>query len=182
MGIRRVKGTARAHGAAETVRSRPAQSVQMRKALTLGVLAVAAVLQIGLSFDKVIAPTLRDAWRLRNLPAVQRGITLAFGEEFAGFIQFVDSNVPPDARLVLPRPSKSPVFGNVGLMQFMLFPRELINCPSGQPEAEESCILGLGGLHTYILAVEGFPPREAAEANKVLLRYDDERGVYVPRP
>jgi hypothetical protein len=131
-------------------------------------------------FQSNTIPLALRVWNNRTFPARQRSAALAFGSDFAGFMRLVADTVPPTAKLVLPRPEQDATFGNVGLMQYFLIPRKLINCPSSEPADEEACILKLGGPDTYILAVGSFPPRQAAESAKTIVPFNDSWGVYVP--
>jgi hypothetical protein len=146
----------------------------------LSLVTLAAAVQLAVLLQSNAIPTALRVWNNRTFTAKQRSAALAFGSEFAGFVRFADETVPPTAKLVLPRPEQDSTFGNVGLMQYFLIPRQLINCPSSDTIEEEACILRLTGSDTYILAVGSFPPVQAAEQSKRLIPYDDVLGIYIP--
>lgn len=119
-------------------------------------------------------------WDRRQSSAMQRSATFAFGDEFAGYMDFLRAHVPEDGLVILPPVSINDALGNQGMAQYFLFPRRVANCsPSVSLDA---CVSALGGPHTYIIAVPGFPPAEAASRVKDYKRYDDSLGLYLPRP
>ncbi len=142
--------------------------------------ALAAVVQLYILLQSSVIPLALRVWNNRTFSAKQRSAALAFGSDFAGFMRFAAETVPPDAKLVLPRPEQDPTFGNIGLIQYFLIPRQLINCPSSEMAEQEACILRLSGSDTYILAVGSFPPARAAESSKTLIPYNEDLGVYIP--
>jgi hypothetical protein len=127
-----------------------------------------------------VIPLALRIWNNRTFPAKQRSAALAFGSDFAGFMRFAAETVPAEAKLVLPRPDQDSTFGNIGLIQYFLIPRRLINCPSSVMAEQEACILRLSGSDTYILKVGSYPPAPAAETSKTLIPYNEEWGVYMP--
>ncbi len=110
-------------------------------------------------------------------PAWKRAAEYLEGPRFGEYVEFVRSNTPPEARIVLPPRSPERAESNVGLMQFFLFPRDIHNC--GVNEVEE-CVLRIGGPSTYIIALEDFPPRELAELNRRFIPFEDQVGLYGP--
>jgi hypothetical protein len=145
-------------------------------------MAVAAVIQLFFLFRSNVIPLSLRVWNHRTLTAKERSAALAFGSDFAGFMRFTAEVVPPDGKLVLPRAAQDSTLGNIGLMQYFLIPRELINCPSSEPAEEEACVLQLSGADTYFLAAGSFPPASAAEKSKTLLPFNAKWGVYAPSP
>ena len=141
---------------------------------------LAAAIQLLVLLQSNLIPLASRVWNNRSGSARQRSAALAFGSDFAGFMQFIAENVPPDAKLVLVRPDQDETFGNTGLMQYFLIPRKLINCPSSEPAEQVACLTRLTGSDTYVLKVESFPPVQAVEGAKRLLPYNDAWGVYVP--
>jgi hypothetical protein len=144
------------------------------------VAGLAAAIQLFVLLQSNLIPLTLRVWNNRSSSARQRRAALAFGSDFAGFMRFAADVVPPEAKLVLVRPDQDETFGNIGLMQYFLIPRKLINCPSSEPAEQETCLLQLTGSDTYILKVGSFPPIEAVEGSKKLLRYNDAWGVYAP--
>lgn len=143
------------------------------------VLLVACAIQV---MYLLRGPTLGLAaqlWSRRQSSAMDRSAYFAFGDEFAGYMDFLREHVPEDALVIIPPVLINDVLGNQGMAQYFLFPRRVANC---SPSIRlDTCISALGGSNTYILAVPGFPPAEAASSVKDYLRYDDSLGVYLPK-
>jgi hypothetical protein len=119
-----------------------------------------------------------DIWAVRASPARQRAARLAFGGSFADFIQFLNDEIPEDAMVVLPPSEHDPTLGHLGLMQFLLFPRPLTNCPRMRDWG--TCKLNYYGDRTYVISVRGFPPRDEPFSSKRYVGFDDRRGLFVP--
>jgi len=147
----------------------------------LEVLLVAAVLvQTKVLLANVLLPAFDRLRGVSSLPARERSARLAFGDGFAEYIRFLQEVVPSDATVIVPPVTVDEVLGNEGIVQYYLFPRRISNCPGSLPIGP--CIARLTGPDSYILAVGEFPPPDVAEHAKTLVRFDDDRGVYVPRP
>jgi hypothetical protein len=123
-------------------------------------------------------PAILDSWALRQLPAWERAAIFEEGEEFAGFISFLRSQVPEDGRVILAPAQTQKRLAHIGFMQYFLFPRDIHNC--GAEEVDE-CILRVVGPRTYIMALPGFPPRDLAERSKRYVPFTDEYGVFAPK-
>lgn len=142
------------------------------------VVAVVGIWQAHIVVTGYAGPILRRLWSMRDLPSWQRAALFEQGDEFAGFVAFLRSQIPEDSRVILP-PLLSPrAVAHTGLMQYYLFPRDIHNCGA---EEVEACILRVTGRTTYILAVPEFPPRELAEKSKRFVSYRNGLGVFVPK-
>jgi hypothetical protein len=148
-----------------------------RKA-TIAVLILAVVAQIAVLWVQEIEPMGANIWSLRGRSAIERSAEIAFGSNFAGFMAFLQERIPDQALVVLPPMDQEPVFGNVALMQYFLFPREVVNCPSG--EALHGCVRSMRGGQSYLIAVGDFPPAEDVPREKTRIRYGESRGLYAP--
>jgi hypothetical protein len=115
----------------------------------------------------------------RGAPAIDRSARIAFGDQFADFIRFLDAAVPPDGRVVVPPMDIDSKFGDVGLMQYFLFPRQVVNCPSG-PDMRP-CIRSMVGTRTYILRAGEFPRADDVPPSKEYSPFEDDLGLYAPR-
>ena len=142
-------------------------------------IALALAIQIQSLVRTSALPTAKSAWNMRGQPAWERSATMLVGQEFAEYIRFLRNHTPADARIILPPRSLDRPVEHVGLMQYFLFPREILNCGANEVEA---CILRVTGPNTYILSVEGFPPMDLAKLSKHYVQFEDELGVYAPRP
>jgi hypothetical protein len=111
--------------------------------------------------------------------AKDRGARIAFGDQFGDFIQYVDAEVPPDGRLVVPPVDVDSAFGDVGLMQYLLFPREVVNCPAGADLP--GCVQSMIGQRTYILRVGDFPAQGDVPVSKAYSSFAETLGLYRPR-
>ncbi len=151
---------------------------QSRK-LSVGVLFLGFVIQLVFLFTSIIGPQVKAVWGVRKLQPLERSAHLSFGDRFSSYISFLQEHVPLDATLVIPRQEGDYVLGHVGIMQYYMIPREIVNCASDA--IVEDCIRNLGGTNTYILAVGKFPPQEQALLRKNYVAFDEYRGVYVPR-
>jgi len=152
-----------------------------RQSALLAVLfAIALALQGGILVQTRIAPTLRDLASVRNASALDRSATLAFGDDIAAYMAFVRGAVPPDAQLVVPPMIDEPVLGNIGLMQYFLLPRHIINCPAG-PDLR-ACVRSMDGPTTYTLRTADFPNPNDVPPDRPLLAFSPEQGVYAPPP
>lgn len=146
--------------------------------LSLLVLVAAAVVSALFSLRDYALPTLRRVWRLQSEPAIERSALFAFGSGFAEYAEFVRQHVPEGATLAIPKESQDAEWGHLGIVQYFMFPRRIIDCP---PEEAEACVLRLTGESTFILAPNDlFPPRPAAGQVRIYLPFDDRRGLYVP--
>ncbi len=111
--------------------------------------------------------------------AKDRGARIAFGDQFGDFIQYLDAGVPPDGRVVVPPIDVDSTYGDVGLMQFLLFPREIVNCPAGADLPE--CVQSMVGQQTYILRIGEFPAPEDVPASKAYSSFAGTLGIYGSR-
>jgi hypothetical protein len=140
--------------------------------------ALAVLVQLALLAGMVILPLARAGWEVRGDPARRRSARLAFGDSFAGYISFILSTVPEDALVVLPPAEHDNRFGHTGLMQYLLFPRRLTNCPT--IAAWNECLENYYEMDTYLISVDGFPLPEIEIASKRYLPFDGRRGLFVP--
>lgn len=144
------------------------------------ILAGGALIQVILVLSLVIAPLASNIWHVRDLPKSERSARLAFGDNFAEFIDFVREHVPDDATVIIPYEETDIVFGNVGIMQYFLFPREIADCAHGAHTSD--CIVSMAGPKVYFLSVADFPPAEAMKPTNYYILFEGDKGLYIPRP
>lgn len=148
-----------------------------------GVVAVSGYQLLVLAREFIIPWTTRVSARIGS-PAVDRSgyfIEEEMGqdaERFVGFIHFIKDNVPQDRYIVLPPVDHGGEFSNEGFVQYFVFPMSVVNCPRNQ--SHEYCVTEIYGADTYILAVPGFPPAEAASTGRIFIEYSGNWGLYVP--
>jgi hypothetical protein len=123
-------------------------------------------------------PLLGVTWAMREDPAWERAAVLQEGQVFAGYIAFLRSHIPKEARVILPPTRPQRPLAHIGFMQYYLFPRDIHNC--GYDEVDD-CILRVVGRNTFILGLPDFPPRELAELSKQFVPYQDDYGVFIPK-
>lgn len=143
-------------------------------------ITIAVAIQIGLVITAFVLPLQNRIQGVRQLPSLERSITLSFGDTFAAYMDFLADAIPEEATVVLPPVEIDSTLGNAGLMQYFLYPRRITNCPGEMGFAE--CAVMYSGERTYILAIVDFPPEGAAETNKPYIQFNDRRGVYAPSP
>ena len=144
------------------------------------ILVLIVATQLMILFRNNIPDLVQKIWQARTGSATWRSASIHLGDDYANYIEFVKANVPEDALVIIPKEDQVWNFGNVGLMQYHLYPRKIADCPI---DTLEDCILNLKGANTYILAPTAtFPPRELADLVKRYVPFDQESGLYVPLP
>jgi hypothetical protein len=155
-------------------------SPKLTSILSAVILTIAAAVQLLLAATGPMPVIATQSWRVRNQSATWRSADLMFGHDYAEYIEFVKATVPEDGLVIIPKESQDWTFGNVGLMQYFLFPRQIANCPITDLEG---CILKLTGTNIYLLAINAsFPPKDLAAQVKLYIEFDGERGIFVPYP
>jgi hypothetical protein len=148
--------------------------------LLIPALLVALAVQGVVLVEGTLWPLAQRVWEVRREPPLERSARLAFGDSFAGYIQFLREEVPEDARVVVPPKALVPAYGDIGLMQYFLAPRQIVDCPAG-PDLP-ACVASMDGNKTYILSIPEFPPRESVPENKAYREHGQGYGLYTPRP
>jgi hypothetical protein len=104
-----------------------------------------------------------------------RSAMFSQGRRFAQYVRFLNENIPPDGRVVLPSWSTGRrEIGRTPFMQFFLAPRQVINCP------DPRCIQKLSKPNTYILILGKFTENEATVGSQNILMFDDQWGLALP--
>ena len=134
--------------------------------------------QVLVSWTSYIRPTAIAVWNLRDEPAWARTGTILLGERITGHLGFLQDTVPEESRVILPPHSSGGIYEHIGLMQYFLIPRDIVNCGRNEVEA---CVRRVTGESTYILAAGNFPPHDLASQAKRYIEYDNDLGVYVPK-
>jgi hypothetical protein len=143
------------------------------------VLIAAAILgQIAILFLVILKPLATDMLNSRGLPVLERSAIMRFGDRFSEYTQFIRRRTGDSAILLIPYRETDEVFGNVGIMQYFLFPRMITNCPSNQTFKE--CFQLQAGSNTIILSVPGFPPEDLEDRMYRYVPFDEEWGIFLP--
>ena len=148
--------------------------------ISIILISLSVAIQIGLVITTFILPLRNRIQGVRQLPRWERSITLSFGDDFAAYMGFLADVIPEEATVVLPPVEIDSTLGNVGLMQYFLYPRRITNCPRDM--TFDDCATLYSGERTYILVVEGFSSADGAAPRKTYVQFDDRRGVYEPGP
>lgn len=144
------------------------------------ILVIAIVLQIFFLYRSYISDIALSIWQNKANTASFRSASILFDDHYAEYIEFVIAYVPEDGLVMIPKEEQVWDFGNVGLMQSFLFPRQIVDCPI---ESLDACILNLKGPNSYILAPDAtFPPRGVTDRVKQFIPFEGDRGLYVPLP
>jgi hypothetical protein len=131
---------------------------------------IQGVLILGRSLDDL------NAVRLTlGMPALWRSAYFSQGEKFAGYVAFLNENIPIEGRVVLPPSSYGPkLVGNTPSMQFFLSPRQVINC------LDLECAANLSVENTYLLVVDDFPGDVVTQRFGRQLMFDERWGLLQP--
>ena len=141
-------------------------------------MACAVLVQLILLSVVIVPPTGWRVWRIRDQSALVRSARLSYGPEFADYVLFLRRIIPEDGLVVLPPSGVDVVFGNMGFMQYFLFPRELTNCP--EAVVWEECLVNFRGGRTYLISVGGFPQSEELGLDERYIPFNGKWGVFVP--
>lgn len=144
--------------------------------LLLGVAAGQLVIWLQSSY----LPLAQNLRAVREWPAVERSLRLSFSSELTSYMLFLRANIPEDGTTLLPPTETHPVLGHSGIMQYLLFPRRVTNCP-GNPSSDE-CRELVRTPHLSVLAVGSFPALEMTTTEKRLLQHGTGMGLWLPAP
>jgi hypothetical protein len=141
-------------------------------------LVIGFIAQLYFLSSGTLLPLWRDIRSVAGLSQEQRSARLSFGDQFSAYVLFINDVVPEDGRVVLPPVSVDPTFGNMGIMQFFLFPRSIVNCPS--VEAAQECLDLFQGSETYFLSVKSFPGQSQVGGTRRHLPFGSDLGLLLP--
>ena len=157
-------------------------SIDMKSLLKENALAIVLIFLIignfGLLLRNQIMPLQQRLTTVRKVSWWERSSRLSFGDRFTEYLQFVLGATPNDSLIVIPPVEVDSTYGNQGIMQFFLFPRDVSNCPS--VEVTDECLQIYRGEGTYILSLKGFPNPDRVEGNRLFLSFEDDLGIYLP--
>ena len=148
--------------------------------LLVVVITLAVAIQTVIIVRDFLLPLQPRLQGVKRLSSWERSSRLSFGDRFTEYLTFLTIIIPEDATVVIPPVSIDSTYGNQGIMQFFLFPRNLTNCPVGMDP--QKCVNMYTGEDSYILAIPGFPPDAALIPDKRFVSHDEHWGVYAPIP
>lgn len=144
-----------------------------RLSLFAVVLIQAAIVVTGIAL-----PLYAEVRTVAGRSAFERGARLSFGDAFYEYVRFIRETVPEDGRIVLPPVSVDATYGNMGIMQFFLAPRGIVNCPA-EDEIRE-CLQLFSGERTYFLAIRQYPDPADYGGRRNLIPLNDALGLLAP--
>ena len=160
-------------------------SRKLLQALPILLLGVVALTQLYLVWNGYGFQRLKASWRTRDMPAETRGVRFMLGTRAAGYIDFLQANVPDGMKIVLPFGVGE--FTQQSLLQFFLMPYPIPGCDCGSNKFEEvtrECVLCLRDENHAVPAIGPFPPLQAVQEQKEFLANPEDtgwfHGVYVP--
>jgi hypothetical protein len=110
----------------------------------------------------------------RELDAVERSADVSYGSEFTNIITFLRNSIPSQATvLILSTQDSANPMNDTYLMQYLLFPRNIVFCPS-------DCTALINDPVLFIIAQNEFPSMETSSTRKQFVRYDDTLGLFIP--
>jgi hypothetical protein len=145
--------------------------------LELSLFAV-VLIQTAIVVFKLVLPLRAEVQTVADRSAFERSARLSFGDRFYEYLDFIRDEVPDEGTVVLPPVSIDATFGNMGIMQYFLAPREVVNCPTEQ-EARK-CLSLFDGKNTYFLHLQGFPTASDESGGRELIPLDDSLGLLSP--
>jgi hypothetical protein len=146
-----------------------------KKTVLLSAVLVIGVLLQGVFLLKVIPHQIQDVWKTIGQPAAWRGANFSQGNKFAGYILFLNKNIPETGRVVLPPGEQgSKALATTPLMQFFLAPRQVLNC------TDLACAQNLSRENTYFLIVNDFPGSAVDNDPQQRVMFDQAWGVLPP--
>jgi hypothetical protein len=146
----------------------------------VGAILVAVLLAGGLAYQLFgAAQYLRSkfsdkVWAGRRLDSVVRSADGSFGGDFAAYISFLRASMPDDATVVLPSGQAEYYLNDKSLMQYFLFPRNVVTCSL-------DCAAQLADPATFVIAAGDFPAADQVPSSKRLVTLTGELGLYVPQ-
>jgi hypothetical protein len=144
------------------------------------VLFIILVLFLGAVFQswklaKNVTQDLGEVWRDKGQSALWRSARYSQGYRFAGFVQFLLTNIPEDGLVILPSGEDAPrALSTSPYMQFYLVPRKVINCPN------EECYQRLLTSSPYLLIVSKNEESALQKFTGERVMYDQGWGLLIP--
>lgn len=115
-------------------------------------------------------------WRDKGQSAIWRGARFSQGYRFAGFVQFLISNIPENGLVILPPGEDAPrMLSTTPFMQFFLLPRKVVNCTNYE------CYQRLYPVHPYILLVSKAQEAALPEIEGIRMMVDQNWGLLIPK-
>jgi hypothetical protein len=122
----------------------------------------------------------RLVWKVLAYPAVWRGARFGVSEEFANYLSFLETVIPPGAILGIPPPGSSHwALANTPYMRYYLAPRQVVNCTLNNV----GCAADLAGKGAFLVVLGNgqFPPAGDWSNQGSVIMFNLKWGVWVPK-
>lgn len=118
---------------------------------------------------------IRPALSISSSNAIERSTAIAFHENFTKYIHFLRTTIPDSATVIIMTsyPDGFEQFGNLGLDQYFLFPRDVVLCSS-----MDDCMNNVQNK-AYVIYQNGSPSLSELPSFHLSL-YTESLGVYIP--
>lgn len=117
-------------------------------------------------------------WVNRSLDAISRSADAAYGQTYMEYIQFLRSEIPEDALVVVTQTAGLPQYDSLSFLQYFLFPRRLVHCPAVPGPA---CFTALAGPDVFFLGGDELAIPQDMLSDYVTVHFDQGLVVLMPR-
>jgi hypothetical protein len=144
--------------------------------VTLAMLAQAVV-----TFQSYSLPWTKDVIQLLGAPSWKRAGYLSqwLGKEPTDYLGFLREQIPTEAVVLIPR-SHEGVYTQRPLIQYYLFPREIVSCRSQEIGRCVEEQWEATGVMPYILKLSSFPGIDFSPTGYRIIQYERDLELYVP--
>ena len=148
----------------------------LQKTLVLVVVAVCVVhlVWVGRTFVRL---AVNKVWEDRRLDAVSRSADVAYGYDYMRYIQFLRSEIPEGASVVLTLTSGLPQYDQRSFLQYFLIPRNVAYCPQG---TMQDCLAEFAAADVYFLYGPQFGVSDLASYGLRDVPFEGGLGVLAP--
>jgi hypothetical protein len=157
---------------------KPGTSTRIRLQLLTVLLFVLAGMQARIALRDYVLPWSEDIYRVRLEPAWVRAgdLSVWVGPAGTDFMAFLRSSMPPDASLLVPGVYEDPWNRFPNLLQYYLYPRNIVACPDNDLLA---CVGAMSGEDEVFILKSELASWEIPDAlNAVGYLREDGQGVY----
>lgn len=145
--------------------------------LMVAVIVLAALYQLVWVGRRAADLLVAKVWVNRTQDAVSRSADGAYGYEYMRSTQFLRSEIPVDATVVILPTSDLPQYGDKAFLQYFLIPRNVAYCGELVPEA---CIESMAGPNVYFMYSGDFQLTGEASLEVHRVPFDEDSGVIAP--
>lgn len=122
---------------------------------------------------------INKVWENRKRDALSRGADVAYGYEYMKYIEFILTEIPPDATVIVLSKDDQPQYKSKSFLQYFLIPRKVTYCHSNA--TIKDCILDNKSPNTYFTYGRGFQLSDEAIGESYTQReFNEGRGILIP--